>query len=287
MAPILAACARTLWVSSPSDDGTHEFSAKCADWFRGLSLVLPRGLYHAWNQGIARVETPWTYISTVGELILPDFLDRLVRRGESTRADLVVSAPLLTPDNLTFSRRWPVRKHRWFLLCWPGRLLPQPFLLYSSLAGGHATMMGSSASNLYRTAFLQENPFPENYGDFGDSALFYRTIGRIRVSFCRGVGTGFKTHEAERAQPQMSSFRRLVRETRSSLPPFSQKALFHFLAMRTLLTRKRGARPSRGWWLNPPLFWFRIMSEWQGLLGPLFLRRQTLAASRISATPVR
>lgn len=287
MAPVLAACARTIWVSSPSEDGTHEFSEKCARWFGGLSLVLPRGLYQAWNQGIARVETPWTYISTVGELVLPEFLGRMIRRGESTRADLVVSAPFPTPGNLPFTRRWPVRKHGWFLWCWPGRLLPRPFLLYSSLAGGHATMMGSSASNLYRTVFLQEKPFPENFGDFGDSALLYRTIGHIRITFCRGWGSGFVPHEAERVVPRMSSFRRLVRETRSSLTPFAWKAIARFLAIRTLLAQKRGARPSRGWWLNPALFWFRVLSTWYGLLGPFLLRGQSAVALKISETPGR
>lgn len=287
MAPVLAACGRTIWVSSPSNDGTHEFSRKCAGWFHGISLVLPRGLYRAWNQGIAHVKTPWTYISTVGEFALPEFLARMIQRGDSACADLVVSAPFLTPANIAFTRRWPVQKHKWFLFCWPGRLLPQPFLLYSSLAGGHATMMGSSASNLYRTAFLHDNPFPENYGDFGDSALFYRTIARIRVSFCRGWGSGFTAHYAERVLPRMSSFRRLVYETKSSLPPPVWNPLFRFLAFRTLLTRKRGVRPGRGWWLNPLLFRFRILSTWFGLKGPFLLRRQTVPASRISGTPGR
>ena len=43
-----------IWVITESPDGSHEIARKAAQELGGQVLEVPRGLYQAWNSGIAQ-----------------------------------------------------------------------------------------------------------------------------------------------------------------------------------------------------------------------------------------
>ena len=158
-------------VDSDSSDGTLEYlqenlKHECVEF-----LNHPPGLYESWNAAIKRAGSKFTYIATVNDFMPFETLVRLYSEAERLAADVVVSAPeIVLSDRSQKYRKWPI--HRLLELSAKKEtyvLQPLELLVWNSveLPG---TLIGSSASNLYRTEALQENPFPCDYGHAGDSA---------------------------------------------------------------------------------------------------------------------
>jgi len=56
-------------------------------------------------------------------------------------------------------------------------------------------LLGSSASNLYRTAVLQENPFPTEFGRNGDGAWGFFNALEIRLGITSMRVSSFRKHQ--------------------------------------------------------------------------------------------
>ena len=158
-------------VDSESTDGTLECIRESLRHADVTYLNHPPGLYESWNAAIKRAGSTYTYISTVNDFMPFETLVRLYSEAERLAADVVVSAPeIVLEDNSKKHRKWPI--HR-FLESSAKReadvLHPLELLVWNSI-DLPGTLIGSSASNLYRTDSLQENPFPCDYGHAGDSA---------------------------------------------------------------------------------------------------------------------
>lgn len=159
-------------VDSDSTDGTVDLLRRGIRHPRARFLRHPPGLYESWNHGIGQVRSKYTYIATVGDSITRAGLQHLVEVAEQFRSDVVVSPPrfVVGSGEPPVHRIWPI--HR--LLGWLGSDEPQ------ALSGAHAFLvtallspegiLGSSASNLYRTDVLQRRPFPPQFGRCGDTA---------------------------------------------------------------------------------------------------------------------
>jgi hypothetical protein len=159
-------------VDSHSTDGTLELLKKELCHPRLRILQCPPGLYQAWNYGIRHVSAQFTYISTVGDTITGAGLQHLAATAEELRADLVISRPrfLDAKGRSVTGPHWPIHN----LLEWSGINHPTPvepwrvFLL--AVMDIPEGILGSSASNLYRTDLLKRFPFPTEYGHAGDTA---------------------------------------------------------------------------------------------------------------------
>ena len=95
------------WVITKSPDGSHEIVRKAAKELGGQILEVPRGLYQAWNSGIARATGDFVYISTIGDTITPQGLSALFHCLQKAAADVVFSPPAIFPvtkSNLKRSR---------------------------------------------------------------------------------------------------------------------------------------------------------------------------------------
>lgn len=143
----------------------------------------PAGLYQSWNSGISQVRSRYVYISTIGDSIHRAGLKSLVETAEQQACDVVVSPPdLLTEAGRPFEgSKWPVHHiisftDAWEPVCFEGFSL---FLLAMSFLP--SAILGSSASNIYRTRTLQERPFPTGFGTVGDSAWAVENAFAIRV----------------------------------------------------------------------------------------------------------
>ena len=158
-------------VDSESKDGTCEFLQRELKHANARVLTHPPGLYQSWNFGIAQCRGRYTYISTVGETISRAGLEKLYAAAESFRADVVISPPRMVRMSGEEKRKtWPIhsliaelRLHAPVAF---EREVVRLFAVTSLLRG----ILGSSASDLYRTDVLQRFPFRTDFGTAGDLA---------------------------------------------------------------------------------------------------------------------
>ncbi|MDA9260659.1 glycosyltransferase [Puniceicoccaceae bacterium] len=158
-------------VDSESADGTIEYIREHLEHPDVIYLDHPPGLYQSWNAGIQCVTSQYTYIATVNDFMPFETLLRLYEAAELHEADVVVSEPKIVSTNPGREPKlWPI--HRFIESCAidePYVISPLELLVCNSI-DLPGTLIGSSASNLYRTSALQKQPFPCDYGHAGDSA---------------------------------------------------------------------------------------------------------------------
>lgn len=165
-------------VDSHSEDGSLDLAKNKISHPQAEFLTVPPGLYAAWNSGIALAHTPYVLVSTIGDVISLDGVRHLVNVADDFAADVVISPPrCVGSDHVeSGSRRFPIHQ----LL--EDRSIVGPAVLPRWLAFTLATgfsiesLLGSSASNLYRSALLQQCPFPTDFGKAGDTAWFRQVV---------------------------------------------------------------------------------------------------------------
>jgi hypothetical protein len=159
-------------VDAYSSDGTLELLRKELrhPWVKFLEC--PPGLYQAWNLGIQHLDARFTYISTVGDTITAEGLQHLAATAQELKGDVVISRPQFfdaagQPAN---GPCWPIHNLlEWCAIKRPEIIEPwRAFLL--AVMDIPEGILGSSASNLYRTELLKRLPFPTDYGHAGDTA---------------------------------------------------------------------------------------------------------------------
>lgn len=158
-------------VDSESTDGTIEYIKAHLSHINVVYLDHPPGLYESWNAAIQQVSSQYTYIATINDNMPFETLLSLYKAAENYGADVVLSEPtIFSPRGSRKPKQWPI--HRFVQsheLAEPYVISPLELLVWNSI-GLPGTLIGSSASNLYRTSALHEQPFPYDYGHAGDSA---------------------------------------------------------------------------------------------------------------------
>src|ERR1039458_5366153 len=173
-------------VDSQSDDGTEDYLRTQLRHPRTRFFSQPRGLYQAWNYGVGKVRSKYTYISTAGDSVTREGLEHLVETAEHFNADVIISPPrfVLEPGARMPFEHWPIHELIAQLRLASPALLPRPAAFFHAVY--HAVeqrlfgLLGSSASNLYRTATLQQRPFPTDCGHAGDT--FWGVRNALQVS---------------------------------------------------------------------------------------------------------
>lgn len=182
--PTLERIEAVVVVDSHSIDGSLELVRDRIRHPRVQFLSVPPGLYAAWNSGIEAAQTAYVCISTIGDWISPDGLDHLVEVAESFSADVVISPPRCVDSARRISelRQFPI--HQLMASGCVSKPLPLPPWLAFTLATGFSieSLLGSSASNLYRSRCLQQEPFPTDFGKAGDTAWFRRVALELRIA---------------------------------------------------------------------------------------------------------
>jgi len=159
-------------VDSFSTDGTFELLQAELHHPRLRVFQRPPGLYQAWNYGIERLTARFAYISTVGDPITAEGLQHLAATAEDLRSDVVISRPELldAAGRPMTDKRWPIDN----LLDWCAPRQPlrvEPWRAFAAtMLNVPEGILGSSASNLYRTATIQRFPFQPEYGHEADTA---------------------------------------------------------------------------------------------------------------------
>lgn len=187
-------------VDSRSQDGTLDLIRSRLRHPKLRIIERDRGLYASWNEGIAATTGDWVYVSTAGDTIEREQLERLRRHGEASRADIVISPCRYVDEDgrpLPAKARRNPRIHRELGGAGPV-LLPPPVVRHLAFrsAGTHA-LLGSCASDLFRGGFLRARPFPVDYGTHGDTGWTLRHAHETRLCVVPEVGSTFCIHAKE------------------------------------------------------------------------------------------
>ena len=163
MQPWLQLAQEVVAVDSHSEDGTREFLERELRHPNVRVLSHPPGLYQSWNFGIQQCRGKYVYVSTVGDTITREGIELLASAAEQLAAEVVVSPPRMVRDDRPEERRWPVHglvEDR--QLRNPIRFSPLETFTFA-FVNLRKAILGSSASNLYRTDLLQRLPFPTDF----------------------------------------------------------------------------------------------------------------------------
>ena len=197
MKPWLDLAEEIIVVDSFSTDGTTAFIQEKLSSYPVKIHEHPRGLYQSWNSGIARAAGRWLYISTVGDSITREQLLHHVELAESFDADAIVSAPhwIDQNDHPTSPVRWAVNDIiDGLALSQPRLLAPAASHFFALLHTYSSALLGSAASDLFKTSHFQKYPFPTDYGMSGDGAWGLRHAYDTRLVVTPRQGSTFRIH---------------------------------------------------------------------------------------------
>jgi hypothetical protein len=182
-------------VDSESSDETVNF---LRDNLRHPSIRFfnhPVGLYESWNFAIQQIETEHTYIATVGDRIPKKSIKRLYTEAQQTDADLVISPPTLYSTSGEASEaNWPINQYLSHSNRPHSHRIPPVEVLLWNIISLPGTLLGSSASNIYRTSSLANCPFPTNCGHAGDSAWALKNSAHLSWHIIPDLDSEFLTH---------------------------------------------------------------------------------------------
>jgi glycosyltransferase involved in cell wall biosynthesis len=172
LAPLLDTVEEIVVVDSDSRDGTVEIIQAQLRHPNLRVFQHPPGLYQSWNFGIGQIHAPYVYIATVGDSITREGLLRLLGVAERFKCDAVVSKPRFVDNEgrPAADTPWPIDDVIGALNIREPQLLQGIKLALFAITNITGALLGSSASNLYRTGCLKQRPFPTNFGTSGDGA---------------------------------------------------------------------------------------------------------------------
>jgi len=272
--PLLPMVHEFIWVITESPDGSHEVAREAAKELGGQVLEVPRGLYQAWNSGIAQATGDFIHISTVGDTITPEGLNSLFHCIQKTASDVVFSPPVIIPatePNLKHSSHWPVFVYEKVLNRFGEVRVPKEKAILLQILSGASGLLGSCASCLFRTSFLQGRPFPTDYHHYGDTAWTYQNLSEAILAFHPDPVAQFQIHDTETPRTvDKHQIYDLIDQLAIHLP----LPLTHIIHSYTLasfhLDRIRDPHPKFGWWWMP--------NAWQARLKKNSTRRSTIQA---------
>lgn len=196
MRPVLESASEVIGVDGSSDDGSAEILNQFLNHrVETKFLSLPPGLYQGWNAAVAEANQPWVYFSTIGDFIELDGLHELIGRAESAQLDLLISPPLMVEeDGVTCSsRKWPIHDLTKALDLNETHFLDLDQKILGFCSFFTASILGSSASNLYATRFLKEHPFVTDFGHAGDTMWAVRNFEKMKVGICPTAVASFRS----------------------------------------------------------------------------------------------
>ena len=184
-------------VDSQSTDGTNELIRQNLHHPNLKIIERPPGLYESWNQAITATTGKWIYISTVGDVISRQHLEKLLSEGESHGVDVVIS-PQRFVDHAGIPIIQPTYHNAEIYQDLKGRgiavLPPIATHFYAYERGKPNALLGSIAGDLFQGNHLRSRPFPTNYGTHGDTAWILRYGGETSLCLLPKGGSDFCIH---------------------------------------------------------------------------------------------
>lgn len=204
-------------IDSHSRDGTAEYLRKSLAGHNTLFLDHPPGLYQSWNHAISSATQEYLTVATVGDVLPLESLERIHQTISKFNADVVVSPPsFLCGNSSKVLKPWPVHDFiNVFGISDATEIPGLVWMIYSlfHIPGG---LLSSSAGNIYRTRFLQNNPFPHEYGHPGDSVWALQMSRKARWVIDPKATSYYKIHEkaSHNTSTSQEAFEKLRMESR-------------------------------------------------------------------------
>jgi glycosyltransferase involved in cell wall biosynthesis len=208
-------------VDSHSTDGTNELIRQNLHHPNLKIIERQPGLYESWNQAITATSGKWIYISTVGDVISRQHLEKLLNLGETHGVDVVISPQRFTDeDGQTIMQPaycnpkiYEVLKGRGIAI-----LPPSATHFYAFVRGKPNALLGSVASDLFNGDHLRARPFSTEYGTHGDTAWLLKYARETRLCLLPECGSDFCLHRkhAATSEPIIETMRRMYQ---TELPP--------------------------------------------------------------------
>jgi len=185
-------------VVDSSTDGSLEYLQERLNFSHVEFYSVPTGLYQAWNFAVSLSKSEFCYFSTVGDVISQKGLNHLFELAQMYKLDAVLSPPeMVDACGVPVQTEWPIHalmRHLQHETWFPDR--QQIIQLLTSFLP--FTILGSSASNLYRTELLTANPFPTEFGHGGDSAFGVKIAPFVKMALTKKTCSCFVTHGQDR-----------------------------------------------------------------------------------------
>jgi hypothetical protein len=194
----LDAVEEVIVVDSFSSDGTWDMLRSRLAGPKTSFHQTPKGLYQAWNHGARHLSSELLYFSTVGDHITRDGLECLRNIAHKTSADVVISPPAFVEEDgapMENPPHWPIHEFIETLGIKEPTLIDSWTLLLFSLENPVDAILGSSASNIYRTESIQGRPFPIDCGSVGDGAWGLGNLFDFNLAATPECFSIFRKHE--------------------------------------------------------------------------------------------
>lgn len=182
-------------VDSHSTDGSAAFLREKLPHPNLRVELHPPGLYASWNYGIGRLQTDYFIMSTTGDTISRNGVEELMQCAEGGKCDIVLSKPVFRDlQDRVRNIRWPIDDIIDEMAPHHRRFLSGLEALVFAVGRPESALLGSSASNLYRTAFFQRRPFPVDWGVGGDGGWVWHHVAEARWGVLAGSYSTFLIH---------------------------------------------------------------------------------------------
>jgi glycosyltransferase involved in cell wall biosynthesis len=251
-----------IWVITESPDGSCSMAKAAASKLGGKILEVPKGLYEAWNAGIAAAAGEFLYISTVGDVISADGLAALLGLLRKTGADVAFSPPVIYPPskaNLKRTRHWPLFYFEKLLRTHAGKIIPRQKAILMQILAGASGLTGSCASCLFRSSVLKMRPFPLDHHHYGDTAWLYHHLPEVTLAYWPQAVARFEIHSLEiRRIIDRRHIYRLTSLLAQHLPADEKEAVIDYMLSSGQIDAIRDPHPQFGWWLYPAAWIQRI-----------------------------
>jgi hypothetical protein len=205
--------AEVVVVDSFSTDGTMEYLKENLRRPRVTYASHPPGLYDSWNHGIAQIRSTFVYLATTGDLITAEGMKCLLGTADNLGCDVVISKPTFRdlndqplPDNF-----WPIDDIISTLNITAPRKLTKLEAVIFAVMQMKGALLGSSASNLYRTEVMKRLPFPTNFGTTGDGAWGLQHAAEVAWGVVPERFSSFLVHPAGGSEAEKRTYQQAPR----------------------------------------------------------------------------
>ncbi len=171
-------------IDSKSRDGTKELLEERLKPLGAKIISTDPGLYEAWNLAASSATQPYIYYSTICDIINKQGLIDLTSVMIEKDLDVIISPPSIVSikGEIIQEIMWPIHYAVKYLNFENGIVLLNEFekdLMTSCFFP--ASIIGSSASNIYRSEVIKNNPFPTDVGMIGDVFWALRNFQKMNV----------------------------------------------------------------------------------------------------------
>jgi hypothetical protein len=208
-------------VDSESTDGSPEFLRDRLPHPNLRVLTRPPGLYASWNYGISQLGTDFFMMSTTGDIISREGVEALLRCAADGERDVVLSKPVFVDlEGRGKDIRWPVDDMLEGLQPGESRQFSGLEALVYAIGCPDSALLGSSASNLYRTEFFRARPFPLGWGVAGDAGWVWQHAAEAQWTAVAGDFSCFLLHppQSTESDRRPTADQRADRTLRDAVP---------------------------------------------------------------------